>query len=196
MDETSRLTKYYLGRKYVYDAMDLDSEEAESIPADEDPTLNGIEVVWKTFHILNSNRLAKSTVPKCLQNNHLGSALVYCLDSKVKGALIPLRIVGSFFEFIPARLGRNAALDDAVSCICAIYSGNPMTPYNMHKEVCKSYVKALSSLRACLGNDAVRMEPETLCASILLQMCEVRLIYVSSLRCWLIVTLSLARCQY
>lgn len=175
MDETSRLTKYYLRRKYVYDAIDFDPEEAESTLVDEGSTLNGIEVVWKTFHILNSNVLAKSTVPQCLENNRLGSALVYCLDSKVKGALIPLRIVGSFFEFIPARLGRNTALDDAVSCICAIYSGNPATPYNMHKEVCKSYVKAISSLRACLDDEAVRMESETLCASILLQICEVRL---------------------
>lgn len=163
----------------MYDAIDFNSEEAESTPVDEDTTLNGIEVVWKTFHILNS---ARSTVPQCLENNHLGSALVYCLDSKVKGALIPLRIVGSFFEFIPARLGRNAALDDAVSCLCAIYCGNPATPYNMHKEVCKSYVKALSSLRACLDDDAVRTESETLCASILLQMCEVRLIYVFNFR--------------
>ena len=153
----------------MYDAIDFNSEEAESTLVDEDSTLSGIEVVWKTFHILN-----KSTVPQCLENNHLGLALVYCLDSKVKGALIPLRIVGSFFEFIPARLGRNAALDDAVSCVCAIYSGDPGTPYNMHKEVCKTYIKALSSLRACLDDDAFRTESETLCASILLQMCEVR----------------------
>ena len=173
MDETSKLTKYYLRRKYVYDAIDLDSEEAESTFVDEDSTLNGIEVVWKTFHILSSS---KSTVPQCLENSRLGSALVYCLDSKVKGALIPLRIVGSFFEFIPSRLGRNTALDDAVSCICAIYCGNPATPYNMHMEVYKSYVKALSSLRTCLDDDATRMESETLCASILLQMCEVCLI--------------------
>ena len=180
----------------MYDAIDINPEEAESALVDEDSTLNGIEVVWKTFHILNSNALAKSTVPQCLENNRLGSALVYCLDSKVKGALIPLRIVGSFFEFIPARLGRNTALDDAVSCICAIYCGNPTTPYNMHKEVCKSYVKALSSLHTCLDDDAVRTESETLCASILLQMCEVRLIHVLSIRRWLTVTLGLARCQY
>lgn len=180
----------------MYDAIDFNSEEAGSTLVDEDSTLDGIEVVWKSFHILNSNRLAKSTVPQCLENNHLGSALVYCLDSKVKGALIPLRTVGSFFEFIPARLGRNAALDDAVSCVCAIYSGNPATPYNMHKEVCKSYVKALSSLRACLDDDAVRTESETLCASILLQMCEVRLFYMLSFRRWLTVILWLARYQY
>ena len=157
----------------MYDAIDFDSGEAESTLVDEDSTLNGIEVVWKTFHSMNSNALARSTVPQCLENSRLGSALVYCLDSKVKWALIPLRIVGSFFEFIPARLGRNTALDDAVSCICAIYCGNPATPYNMHMEVYKSYVKALSSLRTCLADDAARMESETLCASILLQMCEV-----------------------
>lgn len=171
MDETSNLTKYYLGRKYVYDTIDSNADGTELTLVGEDSILKGIEVVWKTFHILNS------TVPPCLENNNLGLALVYCLDSKVKGELIPLRVVGSFFQFIPARIGRNAALDDAVSCLCAIYRNNPATPYSMHKEACKSYVKALSSLRTCLNDDAVQTEAETLCASIVLQICEARLNY-------------------
>ena len=172
-----------MGRKYVYDTIDSNSEGAESTLTGGDAILKGIEVVWKTFHILNSHTPAKSTVPPCLENNHLGSALVYCLDSKVKGELIPLRIVGSFFQFIPARIGRNAALDDAVSCLCAIYRGNPATPYSMNKEACKSYVKALSSLRACLDDAAIQMEAETLCASIVLQICEARLKYASNFGC-------------
>lgn len=188
MDETSNLTKYYLGRKYVYDTIDPNSEEAVSTLVSEDSILKGIEVVWKTFHILNSHTPAKSTMPPCLENNQLGSALVYCLDSKVKGKLIPLRVVGSFFQFIPARIGRNAALDNAVSCLCAIYRGNPATPYSMHKEACKSYVKALSSLRACLADHAVQTEAETLCASIILQICEACVNHALDIGCWLIVT--------
>ena len=179
----------------MYDTIDSNSEGAESTLVAGDAILKGIEVVWKTFRILNSNMPAKSTVPPCLENNQLGSALVYCLDSKVKGELIPLRVVGSFFQFIPARIGRNAALDDAVSCLCAIYRGNSATPYSMHKEACKSYVKALSLLRACLNNDAVQTEAETLCASVVLQICEARLDYAMSFGCRLIVTLSLARSQ-
>ena len=171
MDETSNLTKYYLGRKYVYDTIDYNSEGPKSTLVGEDSILKGIEVVWRTYHILNS------TVPPCLENDQLGSALVYCLDGNVKGKLIPLRIVGSFFQFIPARIGQNAALDDAVSCLCAIYRGHSATPYSMHKEARKSYVRALSSLQTCLNDDAVQMEAETLCASIVLQICEARLTY-------------------
>ena len=178
----------------MYDTIDPNSEEAESTLVGGGSILKSTEAVWKTFHIPNSyTPAAKSTVPPCLENNLLGPALVYCLDSKVKGELIPLRIVGSFFQFIPARIGRNAALDDAVSCLCAIYRGSPATPYSMHKEACKSYVKALSSLRACLDDDAIQTEAETLCASIVLQICEARLNYALNFAFWLIVTLWLAR---
>jgi hypothetical protein len=140
---------------------------------------NGVVVAWKNIHFLRGSRHktdtthAKSEVTRYHEINPLGSALVYCLGSKVKGTLIPLRLVGSFFEFIPARLGRNAALDSAVSCLCAIYCGTPSIPYNSHRGICQSYVRALSSLRSCLSDTSLWMESETLCASILLQMCEV-----------------------
>lgn len=76
---------------------------------------------------------------------------------------------------MPARLGHNAALDAAVSCLCLIYfERTPATAYSMHKDIYQSYAKALGSLRGCLeeGNER-QMEAETLCASIILQMCEV-----------------------
>jgi hypothetical protein len=174
--------EHYAGRKYVYDAIDLNLEEAYSRYADEDMRLDGI-VVWKNLHFLHGSHYetdkthAKSEVPRYHETNRLGSTLVYCLESKVKGTLIPLRLVGPFFEFIPARLGHNAALDDAVSCLCAIYCGAPSTPYNFHKEIYQSYVRALSSLRGCLSDTSLRMESETLCASILLQICEVSFVH-------------------
>jgi hypothetical protein len=68
------------------------------------------------------------------------------------------------------------ALDDAVSCVVAIYRGTPSSSYSTDREVYQSYVKALSSLRSCLSDASLRMEAETLCASILLQMCEVRIL--------------------
>jgi hypothetical protein len=163
----------------VYDAIDLNLEEAYSRYADEDMRLNGIVVLWKNLRFLPGSLYktdkthAKFKMPRYPEINPLGSALVYCLESKVKGPLIPLWLVGSFFQFIPARLGRNAALDDAVSCLCAIYCGTPSTPYNFHKGIYQSYVRALSSLRGCLSDASLRMESETLCASILLHMGEV-----------------------
>lgn len=112
-------------------------------------------------------------VPRYLEPNQLGSALVFCMGSKVEGTLISLRLVGSFFDFIPARIGYNTALDDAVSCLCSIYSRKYSTPYGHQKHIYQSYVKALSSLRTYLDDPVTRMESETLCASILLQMGEV-----------------------
>lgn len=164
----------------MYDVIDLDLEEAYSRFADENMGLNGKAMaMWKDLHFQHGSLYkidkmhVKSEVPRYLEANRLGSALVYCLGSKVKGLLIPLRLIGSFFEFIPARLGRNAALDDAVSGICAIYSGTPSTPYHRNKWLYQSYVRALSSLRACLGDTSLQMESETLCASTLLHMFEV-----------------------
>jgi hypothetical protein len=168
----------------VYDDVDPNLEEVYSKYAEEDMGLGGTVIVWKNLHFSDGphyeadKRHAKSEVPRYHETNLLGSALVYCLESKVKGTPIPLRLVGSFFEFIPARLGRNAALDDAVSCVCAIYCGTPSISYNSDKGICQSYVRALSSLRCCLGDASLRMESETLCASILLQMCEVSLVHV------------------
>ena len=40
----------------------------------------------------------------------LGSSLIYCLKSEVEGTLIPLWLVGSFFRYVPARIGRNGYL--------------------------------------------------------------------------------------
>ncbi len=118
--------------------------------------------------------LNESRVPRSLSPNPLGSAIVYCLGSNTKGTLIPLRFVGSFFDFIPARLGRNMALDDSVTCLSSIYSRAPPGIHEApRKEIYESYATALSSLRASLNNPTLRTESETLCASILLQICEV-----------------------
>lgn len=162
----------------MYDAIDLNLEEVYSkyacgldrsvgrVAAEKNPLF--IHYSDFTYSITY-----KSEIPRPCAHNGLSSAVVYCLDAPVQGTLVPLRLIGSYFEFIPARLGRNAALDDTVSCLCGIYCGSPSVPYHMQIELYKSYVRALSSLRSCLSNTSLQMEPETLCASILLQLCEV-----------------------
>jgi len=112
-------------------------------------------------------------VPRQIDPNPLGTALIFCMGSKVEGLLIPLHLVGSFFDFIPSRMGFNSALDDAVTCLCSIYTRKLSTPYGYQRDVYEGYSKALGSLRGCLEDTGLRMESETLCASILLQMCEV-----------------------
>lgn len=167
MDEAPRLAEHYSKRRYVYDDIDQSLQEDSA-------SFDGAVEVWK---ISNSTHVSTNStnrqgaaleVPRHLESNPLGSSLVYCLESKVNGTLIPLWLVGSFFQFVPARIGRSVALDDAVSCLCGIYS----SPYSFHASIYKGYAKALSSLRGCLSDDSQRMNSETLCASILLQMCE------------------------
>ena len=144
--------------------------------------LNTAVTVWKNFSSPHGSQYRSDKeritpeIPRYLESNPLGSSLVYCLESKVKGKLVPLWLVGSFFQFIPARMGRNVALDNAVSCLCGIYRSS----YNYHSGIYQNYVKALSSLRGCLNDASIRMESETLCASILLQMCEVRFVHTNS----------------
>lgn len=114
-------------------------------------------------------------VPQRLDSDRLGSELVYCLASNVKQPLVPLNFVGSFFDFVPSRLGHNAALDNAISCLCTIYRGTSSTSHSSGKEIYGTYAKALASLRTCIDDPSLQLEPETLCASILLQVCELAL---------------------
>ena len=138
--------------------------------------LNGKVTVWKSTNSSHGSHYDPVQVPRYLETNPLGSSLAFCLESKVEGTLIPLWLVGSFFQYIPARIGRNAALDAAVSCLCDIYC----SPYSFHIRTYQRYVKALSTLRGCLSDAALQMESETLCASILLQVCAVSLGHAAS----------------
>ena len=161
----------------MFEEIGLSSEDESSKASGEDARRGERVVAHRSFlygsYCNSIHPFSKPTVPRNPRSDHLQSALIYCLNSKVKGVLIPLRLIGSFFESIPARLGHNSALDHAVSCLCAIYQGSPSTPHHFNKHVCQTYVKSLSALRYCLGDETLRMESETLCASILLQMCEV-----------------------
>ena len=174
VDEAPRLAEHYSRQRYVYDDIDQSLQEDSA-------SFDGAVEVWKISHSTHvsknstNRQRAVLEVPRYLESNPLGSSLVYCLESKVNGALIPLWLVGSFFQFVPARMGRSVALDDAVSCLCGIYS----SPYSLDTGVYKGYAKALSSLRGCLSDDSLRMKSETLCASILLQMCEVSFVLLT-----------------
>lgn len=171
VDEAPRLVEHYAKRQYIYDDVD-------EILQEDSTRFDGTVTVWKNpssshgSHYSTNKTYTPTGVPRYLNTNPLGSSLVYCLESKVQGTLIPLWLVGSFFQCVPARVSRNAALDAALSCLCDIYC----SPYNLRAGVCQGYVKALSSLRGCLSDTTLQMESETLCASIVLQMCEVRFV--------------------
>ncbi|KAE9366811.1 hypothetical protein N431DRAFT_495200 [Stipitochalara longipes BDJ] len=172
IDETTQLAKHYANRKYVYDVIDLELEAAHR--RDLGPGIE-LDAQWEPSYRMRNDLAVMCTnlyVPRHIDPNPLGTALIFCMGSKVEGLLIPLHLVGSFFDFIPARMGFNNALDDVVSCLCSIYSRKLSTPYGYQRDVYQSYIKALASLRVCLEDPGLRMKSETLCASILLQMCE------------------------
>ncbi|PVH74523.1 hypothetical protein DL98DRAFT_429329 [Cadophora sp. DSE1049] len=159
VDETQQLAKHYAARKYVYDVIDLELEDAyrkelESSDSDKFSSLDS----YQSYH--PKSLIARFTIdiPRHLESNPLGKELVFCMGSKVQGTLIPLPLVGSFFKFIPSRLGQNLALDDAVSCLCSIYLGPPSPSYAYHqRDIFQMYSRALGSLRECLG-DQRRLE--------------------------------------
>lgn len=115
----------------------------------------------------------KKTVPRSPNHNTLGSEMIYHSRTNAKGKLVPLLLFGSFFDFIPARLGTSIALDDAVKCLCSVYSRARPSPNELPRGVYRQYLAAVTSLRKCVEDPTLRMESETLCASILLQICEV-----------------------
>lgn len=72
---------------------------------------------------------------------------------------------------VPSRLGHNAALDDAVSCLCSLYI-DALRASKPSTDSLRLYAKSLRTLRQCLNVPRVRAEGETICASIILQGCE------------------------
>ncbi|KAK0109659.1 hypothetical protein ONS95_002340 [Cadophora gregata] len=149
VDEIPQLEEHYAENKYVMDVLNAKDSEL---------TLDTLRTT--------------PSVPRYFDPKPLGSEFIYSLNSNVAGMLFPLQLAGSFFHFIPARLGRNVALDDAIQCICSIYSKALPAPHETSKGTYQSYARAIASLRACLDDPVLQMESETLCASIILQFCE------------------------
>ncbi|KAH8684364.1 hypothetical protein BGZ60DRAFT_502581 [Tricladium varicosporioides] len=168
VNEVPKLAEHYASKKFVYESNTwIEEVQFTSFPDEKDISVNN-SFIWDT----HSNISAKLKVPRFIDLNPLATQFTFCLECPVKGDLMPLFLAGSFTRLIPARLGCNAALDDAVSCICSIYCHAPSTAYRADKEVFRKYNLALTSLRQFLGNDDTNMASETLCASVLLQMCE------------------------
>ena len=79
---------------------------------------------------------------------------------------------GGFLEYIPSRIGTNAALDASVAALTEVHSnicnGTRATTSTLAK-----YSKALSSLRTTLDDPVVACASETLAAVMILSICQV-----------------------
>lgn len=79
---------------------------------------------------------------------------------------------GGFLEDIPRRLGTNEALDTSVAALVTAH-----THFSIHKsvsvEALTKYSQALSKLRIYLNDSIKARTPETLCAVMILLICQV-----------------------
>jgi hypothetical protein len=173
------LIEQYARRQYIYDTVDYDLERLHQKYQEDQIKTDGILIVEENYILANpgirasSQSRTRSWIPRYLEVNRLASELIFCLESNTGDQLMPLRLLGSYFDCVPRRLGHNLALDDAISCICAIYRSRDSPLYTASKRITRSYRKALASVRSHLGNPALRSTSEVLCASILLQYFEV-----------------------
>lgn len=110
--------------------------------------------------------------PLMSETEKAASRLISMLNDSSGQKLCQIQSHANFIDYVPSRLGKNVALDSAVSSLCSLYV-DALTG-NRTVESLRLYGNAVTSLQACLKRPRLRLESETLCASILLQICEVR----------------------
>lgn len=122
---------------------------------------------------------ANSPWPMAMEHDHTLSALCYILERPYPFTLFPIKSLGNFFQFVPCRVGYNAALDKAISCLCSMYTRWRICTPRVSKYSVRLYTESLKHLRKCLAVPQLRAKSETICASIILQLCEVGIILPS-----------------
>jgi len=170
VDENPQLSSHYQKKRYIFEEIDLVPTPCSKGPqSDPQPDFGSYEEY--------GSRCSKFRLGifRSLSSEHerSGSILAYMLNDPKSQALFPLKSHGDFYDFIPSRLGRNLALDDTISCLCGIYADTLTNNPTTSEIAIRRYAKSLSSLRTCLEEPQLRTESETICASIVLQLCEV-----------------------
>ncbi|EXJ84968.1 hypothetical protein A1O3_05643 [Capronia epimyces CBS 606.96] len=171
VDENSQLISLYRRKKYIFD--DVDESRG---PDWKQPEYVSYGPVSPEKEIPAPNPGYKPIIQCHLStpSDQTCAALCYMLDRPESQTRFPVRSFGGFLEMIPSRLGRNVALDDSISCICSIYTDAPRCAPGTTTSL-KLYARSLNSLRKSLGSPQARTESETICASIILQICELNL---------------------
>lgn len=119
------------------------------------------------------------------KQERIGYLLASLIENQTTCVGFPTITQSSYFSYISCRIGWNEALDTATECFCRIWQEylakflDPLTPSkdrSYSKEIMILYGKSLRALNKCLSKEyGRRHESETICASIVLQFCEVRL---------------------
>ncbi|KAH8646087.1 hypothetical protein BX600DRAFT_156787 [Xylariales sp. PMI_506] len=105
----------------------------------------------------------------------LAEKLAKLLNDEKMQTSLPMKMHGAFYTAIPNRLGRNLALDAAVLCICQIYADVVKDGLPGSESSIQQYAESLNALRICVADPHTKAESETICASIMLQFCELLL---------------------
>ncbi|RMJ18613.1 hypothetical protein CDV36_001693 [Fusarium kuroshium] len=79
---------------------------------------------------------------------------------------------GDFLRHIPARLGRNEALDTSADALATTFSTLHRPQGYQSVDALTKYVRALKSLRVVLGDPHKARTPETMCAVYLIMICQ------------------------
>ncbi|KAJ2897711.1 hypothetical protein MKZ38_004488 [Zalerion maritima] len=106
------------------------------------------------------------------EEDRIASRFVYILTDPCSWKLFRLETLGNFFSYIPGRLAHNAALKTAISCLCSLYTDFATNHSLCSYRTTKKYAKSLNVLQAYVKDTGSRTESGTLCASIILQICE------------------------
>ncbi len=161
MSENHQLSRYFGKKKYLFhsETKDLDRWDPET-----------------SLDRLVSRHLRVFSIIREPQSTAAGRAVgmfTYILQDPMCHSVFSPQASSSFFPFIPGRLGINAALDAAIPCLCDIYGdirrGKQISAATTHR-----YVLCLGALRSCVADPGLRKQSETICASLIIQICEVR----------------------
>ncbi len=87
----------------------------------------------------------------------------------------PLGFMENFMTYIPARMGRSTALDDAVTCLSTAQIAYLLGDAKLECKGLSQYAQALGSLQKALYDRVEGKSEETLCATLLLAQFEVSL---------------------
>ncbi|KAB8071261.1 hypothetical protein BDV29DRAFT_159681 [Aspergillus leporis] len=104
--------------------------------------------------------------------DHDAANLIYILKNPSSRKVFPLNSHGNFYHYIPSRLGHNHALDSAISCLCIVYADSPAGQGVISERARQENTKSLRALRLCLDDPKCYFQSETICASIVLKLCE------------------------
>jgi hypothetical protein len=117
--------------------------------------------------------------PSPSQHHELARALVAATTTGSSGHR--MSVFGPFINEVPSRIGHNAALDAAVAVLVnahtsLVYKKTASEIVSPHL-----YLRAIKTLQTCLEDPLLGMSTNTLCASVLLGLVEVRYCAVPSM---------------